>query len=297
MPLLSSTPLHRPQNRSRLCDNPLRTGVAMRTVAQQACLSGLLVVAFGGAMAQASPKDAKPGLSGSIGLGVASMPSYEGSPNRRTLAVPAFTLNYRTRHWGEVSVGPHGLVWQALELGDWRLGLVANPDAGRKTRKPSSSIDPTPWDPRLAGLGEVRSSTETGVIVGYGPVQLQARKSLGDRGHGGTQVDLGVEWPLELTATVSMSFGAGLTWADRDYLQAYFGVTPAQAAASGFRAYAPKAGLRKLDLSLNAEYVFAKGWKLQGSLVLTQLAGDAADSPLVERKSNPLLGVVVAYVF
>ena len=80
-------------------------------------------------------------------------------------------------------------------------------------------------------------------------------------------------------------------------MQAYFGVTPAQSQASGFRAYTPKAGVRKFDLSVNTEYALTQDWKLQGSLLLTQLTGDAADSPLVKRKSNPSLAVGVARVF
>lgn len=258
--------------------------------------ASLLIFALDGAMAQTSPGQGKPGLTGSIGMGVASMPTYEGSPNRRSLAVPWVTLNYRTQDWGQVSLGQDGLVWQAIEAGDLRLGLVANPDAGRKDRKPSG-MNPTPGDPRLAGMGEVRASTEAGVLVGYGPFSLQARKSLGNRGHKGTQVDLGVAWPLMTSDKAAVTLGAGLTWADKDYMQAYFGVTPAQSRASGFRAYTPKAGVRKFDLSVNTEYALTPDWKLQGSLLLTQLTGDAAHSPLVKRKFNPSLAVGVAHVF
>lgn len=292
----SAVTYHGPRNPNRHSHNPLRAGIAMRTVAQRAVLVGLLLFAFDSATAQTPPNEAKLGLSGSIGLGVASMPSYEGSPNRRTLAVPFFTLNYRTRDWGEVSFGQYGLVWQAVEAGDLRLGLVANPDAGRKDSKPSK-MNPSPGDKRLAGMGTVRSSTEGGVLVGYGPFSLQARKSLGDRGHKGTQVDASVEWPLVVTDKVAVSFGAGLTWADKDYMQTYFGVTSAQAQASGFRAYTPNSGVRKFDLSVNAEYALVKDWKLQGAAVLTRLTGDAADSPLVARKSNPSGYLGVAYVF
>lgn len=283
-------------NTSRHGRRPTHPGIAMRTVAKQAVWASLLACALDGAMAQTSPAEVKLGLTGSIGMGVASMPTYEGSPNRRTLAVPWVTLNHRSRDWGEVSVGQDGFVWQAIETGDLRLGLVANPDAGRKDRK-LSGVNPTPGDKRLAGMGEVRASTEAGVLVGYGPVSVQARKSLGDRGHKGTQVDLGVAWPLKVSDKVGVTLGAGLTWADKDYMQAYFGVTPAQSHASGFRAYTPKAGVRKFDLSMSTEYAVTKDWKLQGSLQLIQLTGDAARSPVVERKSNPSLAVGVAHVF
>ena len=269
----------------------IRTGAAH----QLACVS-LLLLGLPHATAQHASHEPKPGLSGSVGAGLAYMPTYDGSPNQRTVGVPFFTLNYRTQEWGDVSFGKHGLVWQAIESGGFRLGLVASLDDGRKDRKPSST-NPVPGDNRLAGMGTVRSSTEAGVLVGYGPFSVLARKSLGDRGHKGTQVDLGVAWPLKMSDKVGVTLGAGLTWADKDYMQAYFGVTPAQSRASGFRAYTPKAGVRKFDLSVNTEYALTQDWKLQGALLLTQLTGDAADSPLVKRKFNPSLAVGVARVF
>ena len=269
----------------------IRTGAAH----QLACVS-LLLLGLPHATAQHATHEPKPGLSGSVGAGLAYMPTYDGSPNQRTVGVPFFTLNYRTQDWGDVSFGKHGLVWQAIESGGFRLGLVASLDDGRKDRKPSST-NPVPGDNRLAGMGTVRSSTEAGVLVGYGTFSVLARKSLGDRGHKGSQVDLNAEWPLLKTHDVGVSVSTGLTWADKDYMQTYFGVTPTQSVASGYRTYTPKAGLRKLEISVNAEYALAKDWKLQGSLALNHLTGDAADSPLVKRKTNPFVAAGVAYVF
>jgi MipA family protein len=78
-------------------------------------------------------------------------------------------------------------------------------------------------------------------------------------------------------------------------MQAYFGVTPAQ--ASGCRTYTPKAGVRRFKASFGAEYACAKDWKIQGALVLSKLAGDAEDSPLVARKASTPVTAGVTYTF
>ena len=73
-------------------------------------------------LAQAQPVSIEHayGLSGRIGLGLANVPTYEGSPNRRMVAVPDLTLSYRSRDWGTVEFGQRGLFWSAVESGSFR---------------------------------------------------------------------------------------------------------------------------------------------------------------------------------
>ncbi len=232
--------------------------------------------------AQSVSQEPAYGLSGRIGLNVVSMPTYEGSPNTRTLAGPDLTLSYRSREWGSVEFGQRGLFWNAIEAGQFRFSLVAQFDPGRKD-KDTSTLDPTPGDKRLAGMGNVKASTEAGVGIGYGPVTLVARQSLSERGHKGTQVDMTVEMPWSLSDRLGLRFAAGATWANSDYMQTYFGVTPAQAQATSFSVYTPKSGLRKVEVSVGAEYAVAPKWKLQANLAISHLGDVPAKSPLVGR--------------
>jgi len=113
--------------------------------------------------------------------------------------------------------------------------LVAQFDPGRKD-KDTSTLNPTPGDKRLTGMGNVQTSTEAGVGAGYRPMMLVARQSLGERGPNGAQVDLTVEIPWSLSDRFGLRFALGATWADQDYMQTYFGVTAAQAQATSFSA-------------------------------------------------------------
>jgi MipA family protein len=246
--------------------------------------------------AQGAAQEPPYGFSGSAGINAVNLPTYEGSPNRHTLVGPDLTLSYRTRDWGTLELGQTGLTWHALEVGAFSLALFAGADPGRKTRDPKA-FDPTPGDKRLAGMGNVRASAEAGFGLGFGPVNLIARQSLGDRGHDGTQAELSVGVPIPVTQRLGLRAGASATWADADYMQTYFGVTPAQAAATRFRAYTPSGGLRKADLSLGAEYSLSAQWKLQGNVAATKLYGDAARSPLVARESSASVSLGVVYGF
>jgi outer membrane protein len=260
-------------------------------------LGAAAIAASPRAAAQASGTEAAPAFSGSLGTGAASLPTYEGSPNRRGALAASLSLRYRTQGAGSFELTQRGLAWQFHESGPLRLGLLGSGDPGRKTKN-TSAADPTPGDERLAGLGDIRASPEAGAMLGWGPVNLAYRQSLGDRGHRGKQVDLTAEYPIPLTSRLAISLGAGATWADQRYMQAYFGVTPEQAAASAFGVFTPEAGVRKAELTVGAEYTLLPKWKLQTSLGVVGLLGDAKDSPLVDEQATSATGYVgVSYAF
>lgn len=236
------------------------------------------------------------GLSGRIGLGVATMPTYEGSPNRRTLASPDLTLSYRSRDWGTVEFSQTGLIWNAAEAGRFTFALVAQFDPGRKD-KDTSTVDLASGDKRLAGMGNVKASTEVGVGVGYEPVMLVARQSLSDRGPKGVQADLIVGIPWSLSDRFALRFALGATWANQDYMQTYFGVTAAQAQSTSFSAYTPKSGCRKVEATVSAEYAIASNLRLQANVGFSQLGDVAAASPLVGRRNNTSVAMAMSYAF
>ncbi len=264
--------------------------------AMQSLLAATFLALCPPVQAQSVSPEPTYGFSGRIGLGVATVPTYEGSPNRRTLAGPELTLSYRSRDWGTTEFGQRGLIWNAVEAGRFRFALVAQFDPGRKDRDTSTG-NPTPGDKRLAGMGNVQASTEAGVGVGYGPVMVVARQSLSERGPKGAQVDMTVEIPWSLSDRLVLRFALGATWADRDYLQTTFGVTAAQAQATSFSVYTPKSGCRKVDASVGAEYAVAPNWKLQANVGFTRLGDDAAASPLVGRRNGASAALAVAYEF
>jgi outer membrane scaffolding protein for murein synthesis (MipA/OmpV family) len=110
-------------------------------------------------------------------------------------------------------------------------------------------------------------------------------------------VDFGVELPWSVSDALSLRFALGATWANRDYMQTTFGVTPAQAQATSFAVYTPKAECRKVEASVGAEYALASNWKLQGNVSFSQLGDVAAASPIVGRRHGASAALAVAYGF
>ncbi len=257
-------------------------------------LAAAALLLTGPAWAQTNPT--AHGLAGTLGAGAASVPTYQGSATRRTVAAPELSLSYRSRDWGSVELGTRGLMWQAFEANDFRLGLVLGVDLGRKAREVSGA-DPTPGDKRLAGMGDIRASAEAGISVGYGPVMLLTRQSLGERGHQGFLAELSIELPWAATDRIGLRASASATWTDQKYQQAYFGVTAAQARRTAFRAFTPQAGLRSTEISLGAEYKLNPATQLRANVAFSRLGGDAAESPLVQRKLNQSAFIGVVYAF
>lgn len=287
MPKLSTATTHIARSTSAQGASRRQVGTAASSAtATQALFAAAFLALCPAAQAQSDAPEVPYGLSGRIGMSAVTTPTYEGSSKRRTLAAPDLTLSYRSREWGTVEFGQRGLVWNPIESNQFRFSLVAQFDLGRKD-KASSSIDPTPGDDRLAGMGRIKSATEVGIGIGYGPLQLVARQALSDRGAKGAQVDMSAEVPWSVSDRLNLRFAVGATWANRDYMQTYFGVTQAQSSATSFSVYTPKAGCRKVEASLGADYALAPRWKLQGNLAVSQLGDVAAASPLVGRSGKP----------
>jgi outer membrane protein len=83
-------------------------------------------------------------------------------------------------------------------------------------------------------------------------------------------------------------------------METYFGVSGADAAASGLDPYDADEGMKDIGLDFGANWRFAQNWDLRGLLQVKQLVGDADDdSPVVDQGSETQVftGVMVLYNF
>ncbi len=76
------------------------------------------------------------------------------------------------------------------------------------------------------------------------------------------------------------------TWATGKYMRSFFGVTPAQSAASRLPVFAPGSGFKDIGVEASANYVFASRWAVVGTVGYKRLIGGAADSPLVRLRGS-----------
>jgi MipA family protein len=298
---------------SALTSTPFRSNKKLATVGLLVSIACLTAVSNSAVAQMNSPasnkKDDSPWRL-SLGLFVSSSSDYEGGKKRVTSALPDFNLSYRTKDFGTFGVGSksRGASWTIIDKEEYSFGIALGGDAGRTDKKDGSAF--RPGSKRLLGLGEIKSSAEFGVfghIVAGVPISLQIMKGIGDgktdskdfsiKGHGGTRAELGVEIPLPLTESLTLSLSPSVSWADKKYTQTYFGVTSAQAARSNFKQYNAKGGVKSVNFGVGLNYQIDKNWSANAGLTYSQLQGDAAKSPIIEKKGQPSALIGIGYTF
>jgi len=268
----------------------------MRFAARQCVEVLAVVVSLAGACAgqEAIPPAPTQGWKFTAGLGIASQPKYPGSSETMRTGLPLFSADYgRFFIGGAPGAGaPAGVGANLIQDGPWRLGL----GVGANLRAPRREAD----DPHLQGLGDVHG-TEFGSLFGsYSQPWFSARASVvTDIGgqHQGTRLALDLDGRFSPVQDLMLSAGPGLTWADSQYTRTFFGIDAGQSARSGLPSHAAGSGVNLVRFSLGADYRLSPAWSVGLHLTAASLRGDAADSPITERKSQNTLALFGSYHF
>ena len=233
------------------------------------------------------------GFSGSIGFSIVSAPRYEGSKETQTRIHPIPDLNYKI---GNLVLSTSGVRYTFADNENFTIGAILSGDGDRRDKKSSF----VPGSDFLKGIGDVKATATLGVFgsVNAGiPFTFSVLKTPSGKGHGGLIADFGTSLPCPITDKWMAGVGVSAQYADEKYMQSYFGVTPLQAANTKFIAYKPKAGIKSVGLSFFSEYAFNKEWSLGANVALNQLQGDAAKSPIVQKKNGVSSSLSVSYKF
>jgi outer membrane protein len=211
-----------------------------------------------------------------VGAGAQAYPRYPGSDSLSINPMPIFDL----RREGE----PIG--FEAPDEGAG-FGLLGG----------DSAID---FGPALQFQGK-RRERDVGAAVGNVPftieagafvqarlgdsfrVRVEARRGLG--GHDGWIADVGADFIARGGDTTIFSIGPRLRLSDDNYMDSYFGVTPAVAARTGLAAFDPDAGVHAVGGVAGLRHQFGANdrWGIHAYARYDRLVGDAADSPIVTR--------------
>jgi outer membrane protein len=235
------------------------------------------------------------GLSVTLGGGLVWQPTYPGSSGHDTRATPYLRLGYGRFFAGAVP-GPQNA---ALGLGatlyrDTRLSFGLS--AGRALGKLRDETD----DPRLAGVGDVPATTWLGLQGAYTGDSFRLSTALfSDAGnqHLGRAATLDAAWVFRPLPQVEVALGPGLSWGSAGHNQRVFGIDDAQALRSHFPSYRLGSGVNARRLGLAVGMQLSPAWQLGLRLNASRLAGSAADSPLVEDRSQSSVGLLATYTF
>lgn len=238
-----------------------------------------------------------PGWSGGIQAGAFRAPDFEGSRTSRQQPLLGAIFSFRSATLGSIEMGSRGLQWAFVLDPRWSLAAGLSVDPGRvdDDRRRLTMIGRRPGNARLAGLGEIGMTPLLG-LGGSGTlagIKWSAMARQATTSHEGALLDAGIALPWTIGRHAQFSFGPSLGWADRKYMQAYFGISPSQARASGRPVFEAGAGLKSVQWTLDMDMSLSRYWHLVGMLQARRLTGDAGRSPITERR-NQTAGMLAA---
>lgn len=231
-----------------------------------------------------------------LGGGVGVAPRYSGSDENRVST--ALVLDYSMRNGFFVS-STRGLGY-GNSLGNFDYSAALSYRTGRKDHNVDSDTMSDGSD-HLRGMGNVKGSALGVVGLGYKltnwlSAQLQAEVPFSQRDNGAA-LHFGIVSPLYHSPKNSVTLGLTSSWGTNDYMQTYYGVSATQSAASGFTQYHAGSGIYASSLNLDWTHNFTERWSVVADAGYTQLAGDARNSPIVQRKASPTGSLTVTYRF
>lgn len=251
------------------------------------------------AVGRDTPPPARRNVEGAVGLILAYRPAFSGSSDRKVKPELAgfvrwgrYTLSgaggFTTRTQDDVERGLDALLIKREHL---RVNLALRFDAGRR----ESESD------QLQGLGDIPATVRARLNLRWEPAPYWA-VNLGSSFDalnrvGGYVVTGNLSRTVLLGGQQRLILGASVTGAGDRYMQTWYGVTPAQAAASGYRAYAAGEGLRDVSASVTWRDDITPQWAGFASANVSRLLGPAADSPLARDRSGYGVSVGLARRF
>lgn len=206
-----------------------------------------------------------------IGVGPQTYPKYPGAEDNGLYPMPSFGL----RRPGD----PLPVTAPDQGFGFGLLGRDSIFDVGPAIQLVNKR------DPADVGapVAEVDRSIELGAFasVYVAPwLRLRAEGRKAVTGHDGWNGDIAADFVIRRAMTVA-TFGPRARIADDRYHQAFFGVSPADALATGLAVYTPGGGIYAYGVNGSVRHQFSQAWGMYAYAGYDRLVRDASSSPLV----------------
>ncbi len=269
------------------------------------CIGGL----SGSALAQTPAPNLMPDGSHDlyIGLGAESHPAYQGARDTQVKALPVVQMQWSNGAFiAGASAGMHLSDQAQQEYGPLLMIEGRRSLSGTSTTAGSINnslgANPTPANNKLTGMEDIKPRVLLGGFYHFN--MTDALRLTNSALYGAGNKYNGLRWNSDLRYQIaafaphhSLSVSTGVTIVNQAYNQAYFGVTAAEAARNQHNMYTPSAGVKDVHADLHWNWALSSSWLLTSALNVTRLQGSAADSPLVERRSNVTVSSALAYRF
>lgn len=237
--------------------------------------------------ALSSQRMQRTGVSFTLGLGLRHAPKYFGAGSSRLGPAGSFAL--------DELVLPGGFGFGSRDALPLQPGF--GPRGGFRYIGERRASD----HPSLAGTDRIRRAVELGGglahVTQFGRVYGEVRRGFG--GHTGWVGEVGIDAIVRPTPQLVLTAGPRANWGNARFTRTYFGVTPAESAASGgaLTPWRPSGGLVSVGVEVAAQYDLGDGWGLRGRLGWEQLRGGAANSPITRQRNQYSAQLVVTRQF
>lgn len=231
-----------------------------------------------------------------LGGGVDVAPRYSGSDKSRVGAAQVVDYAMANGFFISTTWG----IGYGNNIGNLDYSAAVSYRTGRKDKDVSSDSISSGSD-YLRGMGDIKGSAIVVPGLGYKVtdwlhLQLQAEVPVSERDNG-EAAHFGISSPLYTSPNNAVTLALTSSWGSGKYMQTYYGVSAAQSAASGFARHDAGAGIYAYSLNLDWTHRLTSRWSVLAAAGVTQLTGDAADSPIVQRKTSPTGSLKVTYSF
>jgi outer membrane scaffolding protein for murein synthesis (MipA/OmpV family) len=227
-----------------------------------------------------------------LGLAGGMRPTFPGSDRYRAIGLPVFLIRYNDM----ISLADDGLsvYWHT---GNLRIGTAFTYEGGRLDHESDGIFNS--GDNRLKGLGDVDSSLGIRGFVSYEfdsiYADISATKYVGPDDKG-VLISAGLSAPITVGSWIFRPYG-NATWADDNYMQTLFGVTPLQSSRSIFPVFNASSGVEDLSGGLTVVCRFNNHWFAAMDANVTQYLSAAADSPITFSNTNAQVTAGIGYHF
>jgi outer membrane scaffolding protein for murein synthesis (MipA/OmpV family) len=229
-----------------------------------------------------------PGWSGALGFTAAFRPQYPGAARKSFRATPAFYLAYdRYSITNASSLAPRrgedvarGLGVQLIDSTRLRLSFSLRHDVGRKEKGTAAYRD----------MGNIASTVRARLAANYslgGPWRVGGawNADVLGRGNGGIG-DVSLGWEHRLAPDTLLSASSFVAFGNARYMQAYYGVSAAQAQRTDYPAYTARGGLRDAGVASSLRHDVGRDWTVLAGASATRLLAAAAASPLTRSRTG-----------
>jgi outer membrane protein len=151
-----------------------------------------------------------------------------------------------------------------------------------------------------AAVGNVGWTVEAGgFLEAFVSKNLRVRTELrqGINGHEGMIGEVSGDLFVRAADLTAFSIGPRLRWANDNYVDAYYGVTPRVASATGLAAFDPGSGLHSVGAAAGMRLDVGRGVAVHAYALYDRLMDDVARSPIVARGSPDQFGAGLGLSF